>query len=115
MNEREAWIIIDSNLTKLVSLMVTVQKGTQVEVFCDASGKSLSFSKPSGEANIKLCAVTAPDLEGSYGVHRKGNSFVNDDGEEIAPDKLASYLTQFITGMKDGGNEWGWEFKLGGG
>ncbi|MGA2710628.1 MAG: hypothetical protein ACLQJ0_28610 [Steroidobacteraceae bacterium] len=115
MNEREAWIIIDSNLTKLVSLMVTVQKGTQVEVFCDASGKSLSFSKPLGEANIKLCAVTAPDLEGSYGVRRKGNSFVNDDGEEIAPDKLASYLTQFITGMKDGGNEWGWEFKLGGG
>jgi len=115
MNEREAWIIIDSNLTKLVSLMVTVQKGTQVEVFCDASGKSLSFSEPLGEANIKLCAVTAPDLEGSYGVRRKGNSFVNDDGEEIAPDKLASYLTQFITGMKDGGNEWGWEFKLGGG
>jgi hypothetical protein len=112
MNEREAWKTIDSNLPKLVSLMVTVQKGAHVDVFCDASGKSLSFSKPTAEANIKLCAVTAPDLEGSYGVRRKGNSFVNDDGEEIAPAKLASYLTKFITDMKDGGNEWGWEFKL---
>ncbi len=115
MNEREAWQIINSNLPRLVSLMVTVQKGNHVDVFCDASGKSLSFSKASGEANIKLCSVTAPDLEGSYGVHRKGNSFINDDGEEIPQDRLASYLTQFITDMKDGGNEWGWEFKLGGG
>jgi hypothetical protein len=65
MNDNEAWKIIGSNLPKLVGLMVTVQKGTQADVFRDASGKSLSFSKPSGEAKIKLCSVTAPDLEGS--------------------------------------------------
>ena len=115
MNEREAWSIIEANLPKLVTLMVTVPKGTQTDVFCDASGKSLSFSKPQGAANIKLCAVSGPDLEGSYGVRRKGNSFVNNDGEEIAPDRLASYVTQDITDMKNGGNEWGWEFKVSGG
>jgi hypothetical protein len=112
MNEREARIIIDSNLPKLVSLMVTVQKGNQVDVFCDASGKSVSFSKPSGEANIKLCSVSAPDLEGTYGLRQKGNLFVNDDGEEVSQARLASYLTQFITNAKDGGDEWGTEFKL---
>jgi hypothetical protein len=115
MDEREAWKIIGSNLPNLVSLMVTLQKGNQVDVFCDASGKSVSLSKPLGEANIKLCSVTAPDLEGSYGIRLKGNSFVIDDGEEIPPGQLASHLTQYITDMKDGGNEWGWEFKLAGG
>jgi hypothetical protein len=95
--------------------MVTVQKGAEVEVFCDASGKKLSVSKPSGEANIKLCSVTAPDLEGSYGIHRKGDSFVTDDGEAIPQAQLASRLVQYITDMKDGGAEWGWEFKPSGG
>jgi hypothetical protein len=115
MNENEARKIIEANLPKLVNLMVTVQKGSRVDVFCDASGKSLSFSKPSAEASLKLCTVTAPDLEGSYAIRRKGNVFVTDDGEEIPPGQLASRLMQFITDMKDGGNEWGWEFKLGGG
>jgi hypothetical protein len=115
MNENEAWKIIYANLPKLVSLMMTVQKGAQVDVFCDASGKSLSFSKPLGEANIKLCSVTAPDLEGSYAIRQKGNSFFTDEGEEIAPDQLTSRLTQYITDMSKGGAEWGWEFKLSGG
>jgi hypothetical protein len=115
MNENEAWKIIHLNLPKLVNLMVTVQKGTEVDVFCDAPGKNLSFSKPLGEAKIKLCSVTAPDLEGSYALHRRGNSFVTDDGEEIPQAQLASRLTQYITEMKDGGAEWGWEFKLCGG
>jgi hypothetical protein len=115
MNQNEAQKIIDSNLPTLVSLMVTVQKGTQVDVFCDPSGKSFSFSKPSGEANIKLCSVTAPDLEGCYGIRREGNSFVTDEGEEIPQSQLASRLTRYITDMKNGGAEWGWEFKLSGG
>ena len=115
MNDDEAWKIIRSNLPTLVSVMVTVQKGAQLQVFCDPSGKSFSFSKPSGAANIKLCSVTAPDLEGCYAIRPKGNSFVTDEGEEIPQSQLASRLTQYITDMKDGGAEWGWEFKLGGG
>jgi hypothetical protein len=114
MNDHQAWKIIGSNLETLVSVMVTVQKGAQVEVFCDPSGKSFSFSKPSGDASIKLCSVTAPDLEGYYAIRPKGNSFVTDDGEEIPQAQLALRLTQYITDMKDGGAEWGWEFKLGG-
>jgi hypothetical protein len=112
MNDRQAWNIIGSNLQTLVSVMVTVQKDAQVDVFCEPSGKRFSFSKPSGDANIKLCSVAAPDLEGSYGIRRKGNSFVTDEGEEIPQTQLASRLTQYITDMKDGGAEWGWEFKL---
>ena len=50
---------------------------------------------------------------GSYGVHPQGSGFVNDDGEEIAKDQLPAYLVQYIKGAKDGGAEWGWEFKLG--
>jgi len=115
MNDNEAWRTIGSNLPRLVSLMVTVQKGTHVDVFCDPSGRNLSFSKHAGDANIKLCSVTAPDLEGCYGIRREGNSFVTDEGEEIPRDQLASRLTQYITDMKDGGAEWGWEFKLSGG
>jgi hypothetical protein len=92
--------------------MITVQKGSSVDVFCDPAGRNLSFSKPSGDANIKLCSVTAPDLEGSYGVHQKGNLFFDDEGAEIPRDRLATYLTEFITKMKDEGNEWGWEFKV---
>ena len=115
MNDRQAWNIIGSNLQTLVSVMVTVQKGVQVDVFCDPSGQSFSFSKPSGDASIKLCSVTAPDLEGCYGIRRKGNSFVTDEGDEIPQAQLASRLTQYITDMKDGGAEWGWEFKVVGG
>lgn len=93
--------------------MVTVQKRAQAEVFCDPSGKSFSFSKPSGDASIRLCSVTAPHLEGCYAIRPKGNSFVT-DAEEIPLAQLAFRLTQYITDMKDGGVEWGWEFKLGG-
>jgi hypothetical protein len=51
----------------------------------------------------------------SYGIRRNGNSFVTDEGEEIPQAQLASSLTQYIIDMKDGGAEWGWEFKLVGG
>ncbi len=114
MNNDQALKIIGSNLPQLVSLMVTVQKGTQVDVFCDPPGKCLSFARPSDAANVKLCSVTAPDLEGCYGIRRAGNSFVTDEGEEIPKDQLASRLTEYIVGMRDGGAEWGWEFKLSG-
>jgi hypothetical protein len=112
MDNRQAWQIIGANLDKLVSVMLTVQKGTWVDVYCDSAGKILSFSSPSGAANVKLCAMTAPDLEGSYDVHPSGGDFVNGDGEKIPKGQLAAYLVQSITGMKDGGAEWGWEFKL---
>lgn len=115
MNDQQAWNIIGSNLRTLVSVMVTVPKGAQVDVFCDLSAKNFSFSTPSGDANIKLCSLTAPDLEGCYGIRRNGNSLVTDEGEEIPPAQLAPRLTQYITEMKDGGAEWGWEFKLVGG
>lgn len=115
MNDRQAWTIIGSNLQTLVSVMVTVQQGAQVDVFCDPSAKSFSFSKPSGDANVKLCSMTAPDLEACYGIRRQGNALVTDDGEDIPQAQLASRLTQYITDMKDGGAEWGWEFKLVGG
>jgi hypothetical protein len=58
--------------------------------------------------------VTAPDLENHYDVHPSGNGFVNGDGEEIPRGQLAAYLVQNITGAKDGGAEWGWEFKVSG-
>lgn len=114
MDSGRAWQIIGANLGKLVGLMLTVQKGTWVDVFCDPTGTNLSFSTPSGTANIKLCGVTAPDLEDSYDVHPSGTGFVNGDGEQIPKEQLATYLVQSITGMKDGGAEWGWEFKLSG-
>lgn len=114
MDEMRAWQIIDGNLDKLVNLMLTVPKGTSVDVFCDPTGKVLAFSSPSGPANLKLCAVSPPDLIGSYGVHPQGSGFVNDDGEEISKDQLPAYLIQYIKGAKDGGAEWGWEFKLSG-
>jgi hypothetical protein len=114
MESRRAWQIIGANLDKLVGLMLTVQKGAWVDVFCNPAGTNLSFAKPSGTANIKLCTVTAPDLEGSYDVHHSGSDFVNGDGEQIPKEQLAAYLVQSITGMKDGGAEWGWEFKLSG-
>jgi len=95
--------------------MVRAQKGGPVDVFCDPSGKEFSFSKPSAEANIKLCSVAAPDLEGCYGIRREGNSFFTDEGEEIPPVQLADHLTKYITDLMKDGSEWGWEFKLSGG
>jgi len=114
MNDDQALRIISSNLPKLVSLMVTVQKGTQVDVFCDPPGTCFSFARPSDAASIKLCSVTAPDLESHYGIYPKANSFVTDDGEEIPTDQLASRLTEYIVNMRNDGAEWGWEFKLSG-
>ncbi len=113
MESQKAWQIIGANLGKLVAVMLTVQKGGSIDVFSDPTGTNLAVSHPSGTASLKLCSVTAPDLEGSYGVHPRGTAFVNDDGEEIPSDQLAAYLVQYITGAKDGGAEWGWEFKLG--
>src|SRR5208283_1910711 len=112
MERQKAWQIIGTNLYKLVGVMLTVRKGTSIDVFTDTTGANLAVSHPSGTATIKLCSVTAPDLEGSYGVHPSGTAFVNDDGEEIPRDQLAAYLVQYILGAKDGGAEWGWEFKL---
>lgn len=112
MDETRAWQVIGANLDKLVNLMLTVPKGTSVDVFCDPTGKILSFPSPSGVANLKLCAVNPPDLDGSYGVHPQGSDFTNDDGEEIPKDQLPAYLVKYIEGARDGGAEWGWEFKL---
>ena len=92
--------------------MLTVQKGASIDAFCDPTGANLSFSKPLGSSNVKLCAVTAPDLEGNYGVYPHGPGFVTGDGEEIPKDRLAAFLVQYIVGAKDGGAEWGWEFKV---
>ncbi len=112
MNERDAWRIIESNLPKLVEKMVTLRPNESAEVFCDPPGRNLSFGKPVDQMNVKLCRITPPDLEGSYDVHRDGNTYVNGDGEEILGEELPTYLTRAIRGMKDGGSEWGWEFKL---
>jgi len=114
MNSDRAWGIIGANLDKLVGVMLTVQKGAWIDVFCDPAGTNLSFSQPSGAANVRLCAVTAPDLENNYGVHSRGDGFANDDGEEISKGRLGAYLVQYIVGAKDGGAEWGWEFKASG-
>jgi hypothetical protein len=46
MNSDQGWKIIESNLPKLVNLMLTVNKGTWVDVFSDPAGENLSFSKP---------------------------------------------------------------------
>jgi hypothetical protein len=113
MDERRSWQIIGANLDKLVGVMITVQKGATIDVFCDSAGRILSFGSPSGEANTKLCSVAAPNLEDHYDVHPSGNGFVNGDGEQIPKEGLANYLVQSIEGMKDGGAEWGWEFRLG--
>ena len=112
MNEDQAWKIINFNIPQLVSCMVTVQKGAQVDVYCDPSGHNFAFSKPSGEASMKLCSVTAPDLAGCYGVYPQGDSFVTGDGEAIPKDQLARWLAESITQMKNEGAEWGWEFKV---
>jgi len=112
MNADQAWKIIESNLPKLVNLMATVQKGTWVDVFCDPAGSNLSISKPSGDASIELCTVTAPDLEKHYDIHPNGDVFVDGEGEQIPKDQLAASLMQYISNAKDEGAEWGWEFKV---
>jgi len=112
MNERETWRIIGANIPIFTSVMIGIQKGTWIDVYCDNSGEHFSFSEPSTESNIKLCSMTAPDLEGSYDVHKKGDRYYNGDGEEILIAELPSFLAESIAGMKDGGAEWGWEFKI---
>lgn len=112
MNERDTWNVIGSNLPILVEKMLTLKKNESIDVYCDQSGKNLSFSKPGGQMNVKLCRLTAPDLEGSYDIRKRGDAYINGDGEEIPKDQLADYITQSIIGMRDGGAEWGWEFKI---
>jgi len=114
MDSEQAWDVIGANLDKLVDEMTNLQKGAWVDVFCDPAGTELSFSKPSSAANVKLCALTAPDLEKHYDVYPHGPGFVNGDGEEIPKERLAAYLVQYIAGAKEGGAEWGWEFKVDG-
>jgi hypothetical protein len=114
MDSARAWQILGANIDKLVGVMLTIQQGACVDVFCDPTGTKLSFSNPSGPSNIKLCVVTPPDLENHYDVHRSGSGFLNGDGEQIPKEQLAAYLAQYILGAKDGGAEWGWEFKLSG-
>ena|ERR1022692_299491 len=112
MNSARAWKIIGDNLNELVVVMLTVQEGASIDVFCDPTGTTLSFSKPSSTANIRLCAVAPPNLNDHYDVYPRGDGFANGDGEVIPKEQLASYLAQNIVGAKDGGAEWGWEFKV---
>jgi hypothetical protein len=114
LDNQRSWAIIGVNLGKLVEVMLTVQKGASVDVFCDSTGANLSIAETSGTATIKLCSVTAPELEDHYGVKPRGDGFTNDDGEAIPREQLPAYLVQYITGAKDGGAEWGWEFKVSG-
>jgi hypothetical protein len=112
MESERAWEIIGANLEELVGAMLTLQKGARMDAFCDPEGSNLSFSKPSGASNVKFCTVTPPDLGGSYGVYPHGAGYVNSDGEEITKERLPAYLVQYIIGERDGGAEWGWEFKI---
>lgn len=112
MTDEQKWRIVASNLAKLVDLMITVQKGTWVDVFCDPTGKNLSFSKPSDGASIKLCRVTAPDLAGRYELRQEGDFYVNYDEERIPKDQLGTYLTKYQTSPMKDGAEWGWEFEV---
>jgi hypothetical protein len=115
MKNEEAWKIIQSNLPKLAGFMITLEKGTWVDVYCDPMGKDISFSKPSGAASVKLCGVTAPDL-GHYGLQRQDDFIVSDDGcddPKVPSGQFAAFLAQRILDMaRDGGAEWGWEFKV---
>jgi hypothetical protein len=114
MDDQQAYQIIFENLDQLVGVMLTVPKGGSVDVYCDGTGKNLSISKPTPASSVKLCSVTFPDLEGSYDITPQGTGYVNGDGEVIPKDKLKAYLVESIAGMRDGGAEWGWEFKLAG-
>jgi hypothetical protein len=112
MNDREAWKIIGANIPEFTSMMLGLQKGSWIDVFCDSAGKNFSFSQSTVESNIKLCSMTAADLERYYDIHRKGDQFFNGDGEEIPKDQLADYLAQYIIAAKNDGSEWGWEFRV---
>jgi hypothetical protein len=112
MDSEQAWKVIGESLDELVAVMLVVPEGDQIEVFCDPTGTKLSFSEPSSAAHIRLCTVIAPDLKGHYGISPRADGFVNDEGEEIPKGQLAAYLAQYIASAKDGGAEWGWEFKV---
>lgn len=112
MNERDIWKIIGANIPLLADVMVTIPKGTWMDVYSDTEGKNFSFSKPSGQADIKLFSMTAPNLEASYDVHLRNGRYFTGDDEEISRADLPRYLADCMKGMKDGGNEWGWEFKV---
>lgn len=114
MDERQTYRIILDNLDQLVGVMLTVPRGGSVDIYCDASGKSLSVSKPTPSANVRLCSVTATDLERYYDVTPRGDGYVTGDGDEIPKEKLKDYLVQSIRGMSEGGAEWGWEFRIAG-
>ena len=114
MNSEQAWKVIGESLDELVAAMLVVPVGEEMEVFCDPTGTKLSFSEPTSVSHIRLCTVSAPDLKGNYGVSPRGDGFTNDDGEDIPKGQLAAYLAQYIAGAKDGGAEWGWEFKVSG-
>ena len=112
MEEQKTWEIISCNLPALVAKMVTIPTGSYVDVFTDHTGSNISFQNPSGACNVKLCAMTSPDLNNHYDIRQQGADFVNGDGERIPRDQLPAVLLQYIQGMKDGSAEWGWEFKI---
>lgn len=112
MDERQAWNTIFANLPELAKKMLTLQKGTWLDVYCDVSGKKLSFSKPAGDANVKLASMTATDLEANYDIRPDGADYITGDGEKISKDELPNYLARMIKNIRDDGSEWGWEFRL---
>lgn len=112
MDEKRAWQVIGANIPELSKLMLTIPQGSSVEVYCNVSGTKLSFGHPDGTANLRLCSVTAPNLEFSYDIHKEGGKYYTGDGDEILGDRLPGLLASYIMGMRDGGAEWGWEFKL---
>jgi hypothetical protein len=111
MTSDVAWRILGKHIPWLVSLMVTVPKGTAVEVFCNPEGTILAAHHPTEGATIRLCVVTSPALEHCYAIRPQGPDFVDDDGQVIPASQLAARLTRDITDMKNGGAEWGWELK----
>ena len=92
--------------------MLTVPKGGTVDVYCDAAGRVVPISKPSGASDFKLCSVTATDLKANYDLSPSGSGYVTGDGDLIPKEKLKDYLVESVRGMRDGGAEWGWEFKV---
>jgi hypothetical protein len=108
----DAWKVLGANISDLTDKMLSLEAGQTADIYYDPDTMRVSVGAPDGANNVKIAVMSSPDLDRYYDIRKEGNYYVDGDGQKFSRDEFPRILARMIKGMKDGGAEWGWEFKL---
>lgn len=108
----DAWKVLAANISDLTGKMLSLEAGQTADVYYDPDTMRVSVGAPRGANDFKIAVMSGPNLASDYDIRKEGDYYVDGDGQKFSRDEFPSVLARMIEDMRDGGAEWGWEFKL---